>query len=33
MLGFALDALLGDPKWFPAPGLCCEKLISCMEKL
>ena len=33
MLGFALDALLGDPKWFPHPVCAVGKLISCMEKL
>ena len=33
MLGFALDALLGDPRWFPHPVCAVGKLISCMEKL
>lgn len=33
MLGFALDALLGDPKWFPHPVCAVGKLISFMEKL
>lgn len=33
MLGFALDALLGDPKWLPHPVCAVGKLISCMEKL
>ena len=31
MLGFALDALLGDPRWFPHPVCAVGKLISCME--
>lgn len=33
MLGFALDALLGDPRWFPHPVCAVGKLISRMEKL
>lgn len=33
MLGFALDALLGDPRWFPHPVCAVGKLISSMEKL
>ena len=33
MIGFALDALLGDPRWFPHPVCAVGKLISCMEKL
>lgn len=33
MLGFALDALLGDPRWFPHPVCAVGKLISCMEEL
>lgn len=33
MLGFALDALLGDPRWFPHPVCAVGKLISCLEKL
>lgn len=33
MLGIALDALLGDPRWFPHPVCAVGKLISCMEKL
>ena len=33
MIGFALDALLGDPKWFPHPVCAVGKLISRMEKL
>ena len=33
MLGFALDALLGDPRWFPHPVCAVGKLISSIEKL
>ena len=33
LLGFALDALLGDPRWIPHPVCEVGKLISLMEKL
>lgn len=33
LLGFALDALLGDPRWIPHPVCAVGKLISFMEKL
>ena len=33
LLGFALDALLGDPRWIPHPVCAVGKLISLMEKL